>query len=111
MSEEEFLGIMMKCKTEKDTCSIGKIERESGLNCDQCSDYLKSLKRKGLISNVDLETYKINPIAYSIHRRTKHKFSSFIFQNSVLLFKFLATCVFGVISGILIAYFTHKFGW
>lgn len=72
-NENDFIGIMMKCKNEKDICNIGKIIELSGMSDMQCLPFIQSLNAKGIIQKVDLESIQINPIAYSIYENPKKK--------------------------------------
>lgn len=53
-NENDFIGIIMKCKNEKDICNIGKIIELSGMSDMQCLPFIQSLTAKGIIQKVDL---------------------------------------------------------
>lgn len=110
-NENDFIGIMMKCKNEKDICNIGKIIELSGMSDMQCFPFIQSLNAKGIIQKVDLESIQINPIAYSIYESPKKKAGKSFLKLSVSFLKFVITYILGIVSGLIIAYLTHKFGW
>lgn len=110
-NENDFIGIMIKCKNEKDICNIGKIIELSGMTDMQCLPFIQSLSTKGIIQKIDLESVQINPIAYSIYENPKKKAVKSFLKLSVSFLKFVITYILGIVSGLIIAYLTHKFGW
>lgn len=110
-NENDFLGILMKCKNEHNICNISDVFKESNMTDIQCLPFLKSLASKGIITGLDLSTYQINPIAFSVYESPKKKVTKSFFKLSVSFFKFLLTYILGIVSGLIIAYLTHKFGW
>lgn len=110
-NENDFIGIMMKCKNEKDICNVGKIIELSGMTDIQCLPFIKSLTAKGIIQQIDLESIQINPIAHSIYESPQKKAGKSFLKLSVSFLKFMITYILGIVSGLIIAYLTHKFGW
>lgn len=110
-NENDFLGLMIKCKNNEDICHVGKVIEQSEMTDIQCLSFFKSLSDKGYIKNLDLETYQINPIALSMYQSPAKKTAKSIFKLSVSFLKFIITYILGIISGLVIAYLTHKFGW
>ena len=110
-NENDFIGIMMKCKNEKDICNVGKIIELSGMTDIQCLPFIKSLTAKGIIQQIDLERVQVNPIAYSVYESPQKKAGKSFLKVSVSFLKFVITYILGIASGLIIAYFTHKFGW
>lgn len=110
-NENDFIGVMMKCKNEQDICDVMKIIELSGMSDMQCLTFIQSLSSKGIIRSVDTQYIQINPIAYSVYESPKKKAGKSFLKLSVSLLKFVVTYILGIISGLIIAYFTHKFGW
>lgn len=110
-NENDFIGIMMKCKNEKDICNVGKVIELSGMTDIQCLPFIKSLTAKGIIQQIDLERVQVNPIAYSIYESPQKKAGKSFLKLSVSFLKFVITYILGIVSGLIIAYLTHKFGW
>lgn len=110
-NENDFIGIMMKCKNEKDICNVGKVIELSGMTDIQCLPFIKSLTAKGIIQQIDLESIQVNPIAYSVYESPQKKAGKSFLKISVSFLKFVITYIFGIASGLIIAYLTHKFGW
>ena len=42
--ENDFLGIMIDCKNDDNTCSIGKVIKESGMTDIECLPFFRSLR-------------------------------------------------------------------
>ena len=110
-NENDFIGIMMKCKNEKDICNVGKVIELSGMTDIQCLPFIKSLTAKGIIQQIDLESIQVNPIAYSVYESPQKKAVKSFLKLSVSFLKFVITYILGIASGLIIAYLTHKFGW
>lgn len=110
-NENDFIGIMMKCKNEKDICNVGKVIELSGMTDIQCLSFIKSLTAKGIIQQIDLESIQVNPIAYSVYESLQKKAGKSFLKLSVSFLKFVITYILGIASGLIIAYLTHKFGW
>ena len=110
-NENEFIGLLMKFKNNNDICSISKVIELSGMTDIQCSPFIKSLSDKGIIKQIDLDNIQINPIAYSTYESRKKKAGKSFLKLSISFLKFVITYVLGIISGLIIAYFAHKFGW
>ena len=110
-NENDFIGVMMKCKNENDICNVGKIIEISGMSDMQCLPFIQSLTAKGIIQKVDLESVQLNTVAYSIYESPKKKVGKSFLKLSVSFLKFVITYILGIISGLIIAYLTHKFGW
>lgn len=110
-NENDFIGIMMKCKNEKDICNVDKIIELSGMTDIQCLPFIKLLTAKGIIQQIDLESIQVNPIAYSVYESPQKKAGKSFLKLSVSFLKFVITYILGIASGLIIAYLTHKFGW
>lgn len=110
-NESDFIGIMMKCKNEKDICNVGKVIELSGMTDIQCLPFIKSLTAKGIIQQIDLESIQVNPIAYSVYESPQKKAGKSFLKLSVSFLKFVITYILGIASGLIIAYLTHKFAW
>lgn len=110
-NENDFIGIMMKCKNEQDVCNVCKIIELSGMTDLQCLPFIQTLSAKGIIQKIDLESIQINPIAYSIYESPKKKTGKSFLKLSISLLKFIITYILGIVSGLIIVYVTHKFGW
>lgn len=110
-NENDFLGIMIKCKNDKDICHVREVIEQSNMTDVQCLSFFMSLSDKGIIKRLDLETYQINPIAFSLYQSPKKKVAKSAFKLSVSFLKFVLTYILGIISGLVIAYLAHKFGW
>ncbi len=110
-NENDFIGIMMKCKNEKDICNVGKIIERSGMSDMQCLPFIQSLTNKGIIQKIDLGNFQITPLAYSIYESPQKKARKSFLKLSVSFLKFVITYILGIVSGLIISYLTHKFGW
>lgn len=110
-NENDFIGIMMKCKDEQDVCNVSEIIKRSGMTDLQCLSFIQSLSKKGIIQTIDFGNVQINPIAYSIYESPKKKAGKSFLKFSVSFLKFALSYVLGIFSGLIIAYFTNKFGW
>lgn len=110
-NENDFIGIMMKCKNEQDICDVRKIIELSGMTDMQCLSFIQSLSSKKIIRGLDTCYIQINPIAYSIYESPQKKAGKSFLKLSVSFLKFIITYILGIVSGLIIAYFTHKFGW
>lgn len=110
-NENDFIGIMMKCKNEQDVCDMRKIIELSGMTDMQCLPFIQSLSEKQIVRVLDTCYIQINPIAYSIYESPKKKAGKSFLKLSISLLKFVITYILGIISGLIIAYLTHKFGW
>lgn len=110
-NENDFIGIMMKCKNEQDICDVRKIIELSGMTDMQCLPFIQSLSAKNIIRGLDTCYIQINPIAYSIYESPQKKAGKSFLKLSISFLKFVITYILGIVSGLIIAYFTHKFGW
>lgn len=110
-NENDFLGILIKCKDENNECYIQKIMNLSKMSDMDCMPFLKSLESKNIITATALGVFRLNPIAFSVYRSRRDRFFVFFGKLSVGALKFIITYVLGIISGLIIAYITHKFGW
>lgn len=110
-NENDFLGLIIKCKNSNDTCSIGKILNESGMTDVQCLAFLKSLSNKGILTKIDLETYLINPIAYSVYQSPTKKITKSFYNFTKFSLQRVVDILVGVAIGIIVACVAHHFGW
>lgn len=110
-NENDFLGLIIKCKNENGTCSVGKILSESGMTDMQCLPFLKSLSGKGVITKIDTETYLINPIAYSIYQSPMKKITKSFYNFTKFSLQRVIDILVGVAIGIVVACVAHHFGW
>lgn len=109
-NENDFLGLIIKCKNENDACSVGKILSESGMTDMQCLPFLKSLSGKGVITKIDTETYLINPIAYSVYQNPMKKVKKSFYNFTKFSLQRAVDILVGVAIGIVVAYVTYHFG-
>ena len=110
-NENKFLGLLIKCKNENDICNITEVIQKSEMSDVQCMSLIQSLCEKGMVKYIDLSNLQINPIAYSTYQSPQKKVGKSFLNLSVSFLKFIVTYVLGIISGLIIAYLTHKFGW
>lgn len=110
-NENDFLGIMMKCKDENGICNVREIIELSGMTDIQCLPLIQTLLDKGIITRIDFSSYQLNPIAYSVYQSPAKKAGKSFLNLSISLLKFIVTYVLGIVSGLIIAYVAHKFGW
>lgn len=99
-NENEFLGLMIKCKNDDDTCSICTIIAQSRMTDIQCIPFLNSLSEQKIISKIDLETYQINPIAYSVYQSTAKKAGKLVYNFSKFTLQRLLDILIGVATGV-----------
>lgn len=109
--ENEFIGLMIKCKNDNDMCSVGKILKESGMTDIQCLPFLRSLSGKGIITKVDTETYLINPIAYSVYKSPAKKAAKSFYNLTKFSLQRVIDILIGIAIGLVVAYVTYHFGW
>ncbi len=110
-NENEFLGVLIKCKNQDNCCNVSKVAESAKMGLTDCSPFIESLEQKNIIYVMDLETIRINPIAFSVYESPQKKAGKSFFKLSVSLLKFVITYILGIVSGLVIAYFTHKLGW
>lgn len=110
-NENDFLGAVLKYKDKNNCCSISKIMKSENISDMDCMFFIKSLKSKGIIDQIDLSTIRATPLAISTYESKFKKFLKLCFKSSVSLLKFIITYVLGIASGLIIAYLAHKFGW
>ena len=110
-NENEFLGILIKCKNQENCCNVSKVAETAKMDLMDCRPFLMSLEKKGIIEGMDLETFRINPIAFSIYEIPQKKAGKSFLKLSISLLKFIITYILGIISGLVIAHLAHKFGW
>lgn len=110
-NDNDFLGCIIKCKDQNNNCDIGDLINSCKMSDLDCLTFINSLESKGFIKLIDYHTIYINPIAFSAYESPSKKVVKSAFKFSVSFLKFLITYVLGILSGILISYFTHKFGW
>lgn len=110
-NENKFLGVLIKCKDQDNCCNVGEIAETAKMDLMDCRPFLMSLKSKGFIEYIDLGTIRINPIAFSVYESPQKKAGKSFLKLSVSFLKFIITYILGIISGLAIAYLTHKFGW
>lgn len=110
-NENDFIGLMIKCKNANDTCSVGKLLNESGMTDIQCLSFLKSLSEKEIITKIDLETYQINPIAYSFYKSQSNKIVNSFYNFTKFSLQRIIDIIIGVAIGIIVAFVANHFGW
>lgn len=108
-NENDFLGLMMKCKNDDDTCPVGKVISQSEMSDIQCLPFFKSLSEQKIISKIDLETYQINPIAYSIYQSPAKKVRKSIYNFSKFTLQRFLDFLIGVATGVIATYVTQHF--
>ncbi len=86
-NENEFLGILIKCKNQDNCCNVGKIAETAKMDLMDCGPFLMSLEKKGIIEGMDLETFRINPIAFSIYESPQKKAGKSFLKLSVSFFE------------------------
>lgn len=110
-NENDFLGLLIKHKNADDTFSINKILKETEMTALQCRPFLISLSDKGIINGIDLETFQINPIAYSVYQSPVKKAKKSFFNFTVFSLQRLLDFLVGVGTGVVVACITkHFFG-
>ena len=73
-NENDFIGIMMKCKNEQDICDVMKVIELSGMSDMQCLPFIQSLSSKGIIRSIDTQYIQIlSPIPFMKARRRKQE--------------------------------------
>ena len=108
-NENKFLKLIIKNKNDDDTFSVSKIIEKSDLNALQCRAFLISLSNKGIIMSIDLDTYQINPIAYSTYQSTGKRIKKVLKRLTVFSFQRLIDFLIGVAVGIVTACITQHF--
>lgn len=109
--ENDFLGIMIDCKNDDNTCSIGKVIKESGMTDIECLPFFRSLRENKIIQEIDLETYKINPIAFSIYQSPVKKVGKSVYDSAKFSLKHFIRIIVEIIVALIIAYLVYHFGW
>lgn len=110
-AENKFLGFLISISDENGYFSYGKMLSESKYTDLQCNDLLLSLIQCGYVKKDSMEGARVTPQGKSAYISPKKKFIMSFLRNANNLIKFIATYVLGIISGLIIAYLTHKFGW
>lgn len=75
------------------------------------SGLINSLFSYGYIKNIGLNTFRVTSNGKYAYVNPKKKITLLFLKNSYSLLKFVITYVLGIISGSVIAYFSHLFGW
>lgn len=110
-TDNEFLGTLIKCANDNHDCDVSDIIEQSGLSDIDCIPFLKSLEEKRIIRTVDTCTFHLNPGAYSYYISPTKKFFRCFGKLSWSLLKYVISYVLGIVSGLIVAYATHLFGW
>lgn len=110
-TENKFLGVLMKCKDDQNNCNLRKVFETAKMSDIDCLPYIKSLVEKDIIMEVDLNTVHVNPIAKSIYQSPIKKAIRLLSKFFLSIVKYIITYILGIVSGLIIAYVAHKFGW
>lgn len=110
-NENKFLGALIKCANHDNNCEITEVIEKYGVSELDCRPLIDSLKSKGLIEMYGFSTIHIFPSGKSAYISRKKKILRYFFNSSKALLKFIVTYILGIASGLIIAYFTYKFGW
>lgn len=108
--EDKFLGLLISISDERDLFSYGVLRENSGYSESETIDLLNALTPYEYIKQISLNDFRITTRGKSVYISPKKKFALSFFKNSYLLLKFAITYVLGIVSGLIIAYLTHKFG-
>lgn len=109
--ENKFLGLLISISDEKDCFRYDALRESSGYSEFETIDLLNVLTSYEYIKQISMNDFHITARGKSAYISPKKKLALSFFKNSYLLLKFAITYVLGIISGFIIAYLTHKFGW
>lgn len=109
--ENEFLGFLISVSDENGYFGYGKLTSYSKYTDTEKSDLLNSLMSYGYIKKDCLEGARVTINGKSAYTSPKKKFALSFLKNSYGFLKFIVTYVLGIVSGLIIAYLSHKFGW
>lgn len=109
--ENHFLGLLISIADKNGYFNYGKLNSIDKYSNAEKSDLLRSLISYGYIEQESLEGLRVTTNGKYAYTSPKKKFALSFFKNSYSLLKFVFTYILGIISGLVIAYFTHLFGW
>lgn len=110
-SENDFLGLLISVCDENGCVSYGKMCNIQKYTDIEKSDLINSLFSYGYIQNIDLDTFRVTSNGKYAYISPRKKIALLFLKNSYGLLKFVIAYVLGIISGLVIAYFSHLFGW
>lgn len=110
-NDNDFLGALIKCSNQNNDCDIIDLMEKYKISDLDCIPFIKSLESENLVNMIDTCTVHVYPQGISAYVSPKKKAKKLVLNSSKSLFKFILTYVLGIVSGLIIAYLTHKFGW
>ena len=110
-NDNDFLGAAIKLANEYDDCTITKLAKKYGMTTNNCLPFIKSLESQNYIAMNGSDSFHIFPQGKAAYVSPAKKKAKSVFKLSVSLLKYVVSYILGIISGLVIAYFTHKFGW
>lgn len=110
-NDNEFLGALISCADENNDCNIMDIIEKYGISDIDCIPFIKSLENSNMIKMTSFSIIHIYRKGLSSYISPESKITKSVFKSSISFLKFIITYALGIISGLLVAHFSHKFGW
>lgn len=109
-SENQFLGILIS-HMDADCCiSVYEIERLTGLNTLQLSDLLSTLCERKYLQIMDTVTIRVTQLGLMAYISPKKRLLQWIASFCLFTIKEGIVFALGVVSGLLVAYFSRILG-
>lgn len=109
-NENDFLGVLISNMDEDCCVSVYTMERATGLTTIQCGDILNSLCEKKHLQIMDTVTIRVTQLGLMAYISPKKRLLRWIASFCLFTIKEGIVFALGVVSGLLVAYFSRILG-